>query len=287
MTRYLNPKEKEIYPEWLQKQEERRAELAEERKNKEILATAPSEKEITAEPETADYEYHLGDTVYMGADEYEILSVDDERVMLYDTQFPLFQKEMDRAEFERKVQENPMNDHLKVKELPPEKELVADQNTTPIEDKDYYFHYPSIGEFEAIYYNPNANAGGQFVVQHIPYELIAEAKANSDSPDSFYEYIDSKAYTELIDVGTQEFEDYLEAYAEPEPDYIGRTEETMQALLAQADRVLKSDNKDVSYSKIKAENGNAIVLYQVGDFFELYGNDATYMSDTFALAPHQ
>lgn len=123
MTRYLNPKEKEIYPEWLQKQEERRAELAEERKNKEILATAPSEKEITAEPETADYEYHLGDTVYMGADEYEILSVDDERVMLYDTQFPLFQKEMDRAEFERKVQENPMNDHLKVKELPPEKEL--------------------------------------------------------------------------------------------------------------------------------------------------------------------
>lgn len=37
------------------------------------------------------------------------------------------------------------------------------------------------------------------------------------------------------------------------------------------------------YSEIKAENKNAIVLYQVGDFFELYGNDATYMSDTFAL----
>ena len=34
------------------------------------------------------------------------------------------------------------------------------------------------------------------------------------------------------------------------------------------------------YSEIKAENKNAIVLYQVGDFFELYGNDATYMSDT-------
>ena len=140
-----------------------------------------------------------------------------------------------------------------------------------------------MGEFEAIYYNPDSNAGGQFVVLHIPYELIAEAKENSNSVNGFYEYIDSKAYTELIDVGTQEFSDYLEAYAEPESDYIGRTEETMQALISQAERVLKNDGKDVSYSAIKAANENAIVLYQVGDFFELYGNDATYISDTFAL----
>ncbi len=407
LDRYLNPKEKAVYPDWLQKQEERRAELAEERKNREILSTAPPEKESAAEPETAEYEYHLGDTVYMGADEYEILSFNDDRVMLYDTQFPLFQKEMDRSEFDRKVRENPMNDHLKATEpllkqksdeepeirfsaiefeklipyhmrfketdlvngsemywvtqgifnagdlrdfqqavkeydgnikkfyvtsrsissydfeedtaskvlatvtpdtilkddyihaieeaglseyLHPEiSEKAAGErqtdnpNTTPIGDEDYYFHRPGMGEFEAIYYNPDSNAGGQFVVLHIPYELITEAKANSNSPDGFYEYIDSKASTELIDAGTQEFADYLEAYAEPEPDYIGRSEETMQALLAQADRALSKDNNDASYSAIKAENENAIVLYQVGDFFELYGNDATYMSDTFAL----
>ena len=71
-------------------------------------------------PENSAYAYHLGDTVYMGADEYEILSFNDDRVVLHDVQFPLFQKEMDRAEFDRKVRENPMNDHLKVKELPPE-----------------------------------------------------------------------------------------------------------------------------------------------------------------------
>lgn len=52
---------------------------------------------------------------YLGANEYEILSFDDDRVMLYDLQFPLFNKEMTRAEFDQKVQENPMNDHLKVK----------------------------------------------------------------------------------------------------------------------------------------------------------------------------
>ena len=45
MDRYLNQKEKEKYPEWLEKQEERRAELAEQRKNREILSTAPPEPE--------------------------------------------------------------------------------------------------------------------------------------------------------------------------------------------------------------------------------------------------
>ena len=121
LDRYLNPKEKAQYPEWLQRQEERRAELAEERRNREILSAAPSEKE---EPKNERYEYHLGSTVYLGANEYEILSFDDERVMLYDTQFPLFNKEMTRAEFDSKVQENPMNEHLKVAKKQPEEKAV-------------------------------------------------------------------------------------------------------------------------------------------------------------------
>ena len=45
LDRYLNPKEKEIYPQWLEKQEERRAELAEEQKNREILSSAPPKQE--------------------------------------------------------------------------------------------------------------------------------------------------------------------------------------------------------------------------------------------------
>lgn len=43
----------------------------------------------------AQYAYHLGDTVYMGADEYEILAFDDKRVVLHDMQYPLFQKELE------------------------------------------------------------------------------------------------------------------------------------------------------------------------------------------------
>lgn len=234
---------------------------------------------------------------------------------------------------------------------------------------------------------------------HLSYELIAEAKENSSSVSEFYEYLDSEAYTELIDLGTQEFTDYLEAYAEPSPDFIGRTEETMQALIAQAEKGLNKSAYDIGmgylgngltvwnraveehgdyqtiahisnegeikyyvdglpddvtarieqaaeqeqqkalfaasyqigskvyldgklfeitriddwnvelmdrsvqnpqprlerkdsfmqlvwqneYDKIRHDNPNAIVLYEAGGFYELYGNDAVYMSDTFAL----
>ncbi len=92
LERYLNPKEKAAYPEWLQKQEERRAELAEKRKNREILSTAPPEKTSDNTELPFEYAYHLGDTVYIGADKYEILSFDNDHVMLYDTQYPLFEK---------------------------------------------------------------------------------------------------------------------------------------------------------------------------------------------------
>ena len=127
MDRYLNPKEKERYPQWLESQEERRAKIEETKRNREILSNAPPEQELAEkEPEEAEisqdvkYEYHLGDKVYIGASEYEILSVDDERVMLYDYDMPLFNKEFSRTEFDRKVRENPMNEHLIVKEEPAE-----------------------------------------------------------------------------------------------------------------------------------------------------------------------
>ena len=127
--RYLNPKEKERYPQWLESQEERRAQIEETKRNREILSNAPPEQEVeptekeleeAEQPQDVQYEYHLGDKVYIGASEYEILSVDDERVMLYDYDVPLFNKEFSRTEFDRKVRENPMNEHLIVKEEPAE-----------------------------------------------------------------------------------------------------------------------------------------------------------------------
>ena len=85
-------------PEWLSKQDIDNYE-------RQMIESAQSKN---------DYEYHLGDTVYIGASEYEVLSFDDNRVMLYDPKFPLFNKEFTKDEFDRKMRENPLNDHLKV-----------------------------------------------------------------------------------------------------------------------------------------------------------------------------
>ena len=296
------------------------------------------------------YEYHLGNTVYIGANEYEIQSFDDERVMLYDLQFPLFNKEMSRAEFDQKVRENPMNDHLKVTEKQSEKTAApydigmgylgngltvwnravevngdyqniahispegkityyvqdlphsiverieqaaerekshTDPNTTPIGDDDYYFHRPDVGEFEAVYYNPDAAAGGQFVFAHLPYDLIAEAKANTDSTDGFFEYLDEHAKTELVDLGTPEYDAVLEEYAAPHPERIGRSEDTMNTLVSQAESEITQESHlpqfYQDYLEIKTDNPNSLVLYQMGDFFEAYANDADVVGTALDL----
>ena len=53
-------------------------------------------------PKEYRYEFNLGDTVYIGADEYTILSLEDP-VILNDSQYPLFNKEFSKADFEKKV----------------------------------------------------------------------------------------------------------------------------------------------------------------------------------------
>ena len=59
------------------------------------------------------YEFHSGDIVYIGTEEFEIRLVDNNRVVLGDTSFPLFTKEMPRKEFDKKIKENPANDRLR------------------------------------------------------------------------------------------------------------------------------------------------------------------------------
>ena len=137
LDRYLNSKEKEYYPTWLEKQEQIKAERAAEREIREAIYTPPAEKETI--PIDYEYKYSLGASVYIGADEYEILSFDENRVMLFDKQFPLFNKEMTRTEFDSKVKENPINDHLKVA-VQPEKEKQ-------ITKRDYSRYSPVMQEY--------------------------------------------------------------------------------------------------------------------------------------------
>lgn len=394
LDRYLNPKEKEIYPQWLEKQEERRAELAEEQRNREILSSAPSEnntavsksfeyngyhfeptgilsagrtlKEISNEtisnntlgmsayegathpysyeefynaansssadifkcvengrlyipgenelfeytgnfnpilsieqsetPENSAYAYHLGDTVYMGADEYEILSFNDERVVLHDVQFPLFQKEMDRAEFDRKVRENPMNDHLKVKELPSEEKTdeapafdigmgylgngLTVWNRAVEESGDYQTIAHISDEGEIHYY-----------VDGLPEDVVAriEQAAAQEQQKSLFAasyqvgdrvYLDGKPFEiTRVDDWNVELMDRSEQNPQPRLE----SKDNFMQLVQQNERSNRFTDAYREYGEIKEENPDSLVLYQVGDFFEAYGADAQTVSEALEL----
>ena len=84
------------------------------------------------EPEK-EYRFSLGDTVYLGTHEYEVLSFDEHEVVLYDTQFPLINKTMTREEFDNRLKENPLNDHLLHAVEEPQIE-VTDETAVAVEE---------------------------------------------------------------------------------------------------------------------------------------------------------
>ena len=280
MDRYLNPKEKEQYPKWLEKQEERRAELAEQQRNREILSAAPPETENNEIETEVRYEYHLGDTVYIGASQYEILSFDENRVMLYDFDMPLFNKELSREEFDRKVRENPINDHLKVSVLPAEEKAVTGENKAQNDTETVQDFSPITGYDDAffidrdnesvtwMYYNPDSNAGGQYVTNTLSFDEIKEAAKTHKSTDDFFDYLGSIADQTLADVGTEWFEEAENAFNQT-PDYTECTPETMEALIETAER---SDMVATNIGKVPIEDYREIVAVQNGfdSYDEMY-----------------
>lgn len=250
MDRYLNPKEKEHYPQWLESQEERRAKIKETKRNREILSNAPPEQEVEPtekEPEEAEmpqdveYEYHLGDKVYIGASEYEILSVDDERVMLYDYDMPLFNKEFSRTEFDRKVRENPMNEHLIVKEVPiEERNVTANYN-------DAFFINRDNKTVTWIYYNPDSETGGHYVTNVLNFDEITEISKDSQTPDEFFDRLESIANQTLADVGTEWFSESESRFLE-NPDFTDCTLNTMQSIISEAGKF--------SVTEVQTNKGN-------------------------------
>ena len=294
MDRYLNPKEKEKYPEWLEKQEERRAELAEQRKNREILSTAPPEPENKEDETEAQYEYHLGDSVYIGASQYEILSFDENRVMLYDFDMPLFNKELPREEFDRKVRENPMNDHLKVSVLPAEEKTVTGENEAQNDTETAQDFSPKTGYDDAffinrenesvtwMYYNPDSNAGGQYVTNTLSFDEIQQAAREYDSAEDFFDYLGSIANQELADVGTEWFEDADREFHRT-PDLTDCTTATMEALIENAER---TDMVATNIGNVPIEDYREIVATQNGfDSYEEMYNEGVRIGNGYDKEP--
>ena len=127
-------------------------------------ALEPTFDELNPSPEPRkEYRYHLGDAVYIGTQEYELLSFDEKKVVLFDTQFPLFNKELTREEFDNRLKENPLNDRLlQVVEEPPvadnTKENPDTQETEAIPDEELdALPISTVKDGEVVTY-PNAEA---------------------------------------------------------------------------------------------------------------------------------
>lgn len=127
-------------------------------------ALEPTFDELNPPPEPQkEYRYHLGDTVYIGTQEYELLSFDEKKIVLFDTQFPLFNKELSREEFDNRLKENPLNDRLlQVVEEPPvadnTKENPDTQETEAIPDEELdALPISTVKDGEVVTY-PNAEA---------------------------------------------------------------------------------------------------------------------------------
>lgn len=109
LDRYLNKKEKEYYPTFLQNQLQRQLEY--ERKSINQSFIPESSDDLQNENIPKEYQWNLGDSVYVGATEYKIIESDNE-ITLQDESFPLLLEYYSKDDFLKLLKENPLNDHL-------------------------------------------------------------------------------------------------------------------------------------------------------------------------------
>ena len=138
--RYLSQKEKEYYPLFLKEQIQKEIEY-ERRKVEDDLNVADEHVNEIVEDVPKEYMYQVGDTVYLGIDEYEIIQNGD-MILLQDKEFPLFNETYTPDELRKVLKENPLNDGLLVpihakENLPIEttnEEMLHDYHASPTKE---------------------------------------------------------------------------------------------------------------------------------------------------------
>ena len=140
--RYLSEQEQKEFPEYEKRKIARGRPLQEESEQQLISDRAVTE----SENESADYDISEDTVVTIGMKDYEVEFLSAERVVLRDQQYPIFSEELSREEFDRKICENPANDHLKIKrplpELPAEEEKEAQPTDVPAEEIETELNIP-------------------------------------------------------------------------------------------------------------------------------------------------
>ena len=184
----------------------------------------PTFDELNPPPEPEkEYRYHLGDTVFLGTQEYEVLSFGNDEVVLLDMQFPLFHKNLPKDEFENRLKENPLNDKLleAVTEL-----KVADNPVARItlDTGSNALHW--------IYFNPDASVGGQYVSGDLDFSVFEELIEQYDianhpeNAEKFRDNLEEMSDQFLADINTPFFFDAENDY-ESDFDYVEFTADNL------------------------------------------------------------
>ena len=223
----------------------------------------PTYDELNPPPEPPkEYRYHLGDTVHIGIDEYEVLAYDDNEVTLYDAKYPIFNKTYSKDEFEKLLVENPFNDHLLVEVAVEPKQVEAVVNKVEESNK----------EVDTLCAILTALKLDDITIHYENDELVATDDETIWRGKEFYDFLNYDVFT-YEDGGTVNGISN-ELYAE-------------FAELAKKNGTAALDNRYcptwMEYSSIKADNPESIVLYQVGDFYEILGNDAHIVANELEL----
>ena len=104
--------------------------------------------------------------------------------------------------------------------------FVEETYGTITEDK----FFKTDGGITEVYYNPDANSGGQLVYIEASDDIIREAAEKFKKPADFFSHIEGMGRGYLIDVGTPEFRGNLESFMNRKADFDGCTKKTMDGL---------------------------------------------------------
>lgn len=259
----------------------------------------PTFDELNPPPEPEKvYDFSLGDTVHIGIKAYDILSLGEDEVSLFDSEFPIINKVMSRSEFDKKIKENPLNDKfLKLAEKEKgEPELVSESllgNTV-----DHIYLDKSTETITWLYLNPDATAGAQYVSNSMSFrtfmEFCSDYQINLESDDkaeqakTLRNYIDEAADQVLADVNTIYFAEADNEY-NTTPDYTDFTPENFVSIYKEIESYIGEIEPMQpisiydSYNQEQSENPEATLLYQVGDFYEAMGENAPKVAESLDL----
>ncbi|WP_343222606.1 helicase-related protein [Paenibacillus agaridevorans] len=177
--RYLNRREVEQLPVYAEQQAEQRRKREAELRERRSLLPEPPPDVPPRDRMKLRYAYVEGNSVFIGADEYEIAQLEPEKVWLQDKQFPLFSKELSRSELERLLRDNPLNDHLMTDEPLSEADVALWEN----EGMDDHSGEPE----QAM----SARAApAQTESNEIPISPVSEAPSHPRHPPSNYRIVD-------------------------------------------------------------------------------------------------